>query len=353
MDSTKSINVLSLCSGAGGLDLGVKLAIPDARTVCYVEIEAYACEVLASRMEEGRLDSAPIWTDLKTFRSEPWRGVVDLVIGGYPCQPFSLAGKRLGEHDPRHLWPDVARIVRELNPTACIFENVSGHVSKGLRDVRCELESMGYRVEAEIVRAEEVGAPHRRERVFISAYAGRGRFDAYQSRWSKRESGAGKTVSSEASAALDTGGGIALAYADSFRGERSRSCDPGRNEPSDGCRKLADPQVSGCEAWDDHAVGTEPERSVSCDSGHGLGNTNDPRLEGRSVHECERPDQWSAWPPGPSNDEGWRNWTGPQPAVCRDANGLAHRVDRLRLCGNGVVPQQAAYAIGCLMERMK
>lgn len=136
----RPVNVLSLCSGAGGLDLGVRMALPTTRTVCYVEIEAYAAEVLACRMEEGRLDSAPLWTDLRTFDGRPWRGAVDLVIGGYPCQPFSVAGARRGADDPRHLWPHIARILRELDRPCAFFENVSGHVSLGLREVRSELE---------------------------------------------------------------------------------------------------------------------------------------------------------------------------------------------------------------------
>ena len=101
-----SFNVLSVCSGTGGLDLGLRLAVPCARTVCYLEREAYAAAVLAARMEEEALDAAPIWTDLRTFDGKPWRGVVDCVLGGYPCQPFSFAGKRAGENDERHLWPD-------------------------------------------------------------------------------------------------------------------------------------------------------------------------------------------------------------------------------------------------------
>ena len=86
--------------------MGIKLAVPNARTILFVERESYACEVLATRMQEGSLDCAPVWTDIRTFDGKPWRGVVDCVVGGYPCQPFSFAGKRAGENDERHLWPD-------------------------------------------------------------------------------------------------------------------------------------------------------------------------------------------------------------------------------------------------------
>jgi DNA (cytosine-5)-methyltransferase 1 len=121
-------------------------------------------------MEEGTLDDAPLWSDLRTFDGKPWRGIVDCIIGGYPCQPFSYAGKKLGEHDPRHLWPDIYRIIRECEPTWCFFENVEGHVRLGYFDiVRPSLERLGYHVEEEIVEASEVGAPHRRRRLFILA----------------------------------------------------------------------------------------------------------------------------------------------------------------------------------------
>lgn len=121
-------------------------------------------------MEEKTLDRAPIWDDLSTFDGRPWRGRVDLVTGGYPCQPFSLAGARRGAADPRHLWPHVRRIVEEVRPPLCFFENVPGHVSLGLETVVSDLEGMGYRVAALLLGAADLGAPHRRERLWIMAY---------------------------------------------------------------------------------------------------------------------------------------------------------------------------------------
>jgi DNA (cytosine-5)-methyltransferase 1 len=135
-------NVLSLCSGVGALDLGYRLAVPTSRTVCYVEIEAYCCAVLVSRMSDKALDDAPIWTNLKTFDGRPWRGIVDCITGGYPCQPFSNAGLRRGTDDPRHLWPYIADIIRIIQPRECFFENVSGHLTLGFREVRAELKKL-------------------------------------------------------------------------------------------------------------------------------------------------------------------------------------------------------------------
>jgi len=169
MDTTATTH-LSLCSGYGGIDLGLRRAIPDLRTIAYAEIEAFACENLLARMEGGQLDPAPIWPDLKSFPWGAFSGRVDILSGGYPCQPFSAAGKRLGKDDPRHLWPFIADGIRLLRPRMCFFENVEGHISLGLREVISELESMGYAVSWGIFSAREVGAPHQRKRVFILAH---------------------------------------------------------------------------------------------------------------------------------------------------------------------------------------
>lgn len=165
------IRGISLCAGVGGLDLGLHLAEPGYRTVCYVERNSYAAATLVARMADASLGAAPVWDDLKTFDGKPWRGRVHLVSAGYPCQPFTLSGLRQGDDDPRHLWPDVARIVDEIAPEWCFFENVPGHLTLGLRDVVGDLQRMGYRVAARIQSAAEVGASHRRDRLFILAHA--------------------------------------------------------------------------------------------------------------------------------------------------------------------------------------
>jgi len=170
MDTTKPVTHISLCAGYGGIDLGLQRAIPNLRTVAFSEIEAFACANLVAKMEAGCLDAAPIWTDVKTFPWASFHGKVDILSGGYPCQPFSSAGKRLGKDDPRHLWPWIADGIRVLQPALCFFENVEGHISLGLRDVIGELEESGYRATWGLFSAAEVGAPHQRKRVFILAH---------------------------------------------------------------------------------------------------------------------------------------------------------------------------------------
>jgi DNA (cytosine-5)-methyltransferase 1 len=143
--------------------------LPSVRTIAYSEIEAFAVENLLARMEAGQLEAAPIWSDLKSFPWESFRGLVDILSGGYPCQPFSAAGLRKGTEDPRHLWPFITEGIQVVRPKLCFFENVEGHISLGLREVIADLESLGYKTTWGIFSAAEVGAPHQRRRVFILA----------------------------------------------------------------------------------------------------------------------------------------------------------------------------------------
>jgi len=190
VDTTQTTTHISLCAGYGGIDLGLKRAIPDLRTVAFSEIEAFACANLVSKMEAGLLDPAPVWTNLKTFPWDSFRGKVDILSGGYPCQPFSSAGKRLGKDDPRHLWPYIADGIRILQPALCFFENVEGHITLGLRDVLHDLGGLGYRTTWGIFSASEVGAPHQRKRLFILAH----RADlGSQVRYIAESQGAGET----------------------------------------------------------------------------------------------------------------------------------------------------------------
>ena len=175
MDTTQTITHLSLCAGYGGIDLGLRSVLPSMRAIAYVEIEAFPCANLVAKMQEGWLDAAPIWTNLKTFDARPFRGLVDILSGGFPCQPFSHAGQRKGTEDPRHLFPEIERIIRECEPKMLFLENVEGIISSKyggteqsvLHHVLGRLESMGYRAEAGLFSAEECLYPHRRKRVFI------------------------------------------------------------------------------------------------------------------------------------------------------------------------------------------
>lgn len=181
MDTTQTITHLGLCAGYGGIELGLKRIFHALRTVALCEIEGFAIANLVAKMEAGLLDAAPIWSDLKTFPWKEFSGKVDILTGGYPCQPFSAAGKRLGKNDPRHLWPFIANGIRILQPRVLCFENVDGHISLGLREVIEELGELGYKATWGIFSAREVGAPHQRKRVFILAHRNGTRLEGWYS----------------------------------------------------------------------------------------------------------------------------------------------------------------------------
>jgi DNA (cytosine-5)-methyltransferase 1 len=162
--------ILSLCSGIGGLDLGVHLAVDPARTICYVEREAFAVATLVAAMEEHRLAPAPVFPDIATFDGRPWAGAVDCVVAGVPCQPVSLSGKRLGTDDTRWLWPEVLRILTETKAPYLFLENVPGMRTKGLDTILEGLASIGFDAEWCSLSAKSVGAPHERNRWFLLAY---------------------------------------------------------------------------------------------------------------------------------------------------------------------------------------
>ena len=241
----QSLTTLSLCTGYGGIERGLELAGEQLDVLAHVEIEAFAIANLVAKMEEGKLGAAPIWTNLKSLPVEPFRDRVDLITGGYPCQPFSAAGKRAGKDDPRHLWPYIRDIIESVRPVRCFFENVEGHISLGLREVISDLESLGYKTAWGIFSATEVGAPHQRKRVYILA-------DSQNER---------------------------------SQGGLSRREDTQRE---------SELRHTGC---------------------------------GSSAHRQQRQETWP-----------------PEPNVGRVVDGCANRVDRIRLLGNGVVPQTAAKA---------
>jgi DNA (cytosine-5)-methyltransferase 1 len=164
--------ILSLCTGLGGLDLGVEIAAPNTRVVCAIERDAYCSSILAQSMEQGHISQAPIWDNLYTFYGRPWRGAVDCITAGYPCQPFSVAGQKRGAADARHLWPEVFRIIGECGPPLVFLENVARHLTSGFDVVARDLQSLGYTVAAMVCRASTVGAPHQRERLFALAVSG-------------------------------------------------------------------------------------------------------------------------------------------------------------------------------------
>ena len=173
---THPLNTLDLFSGYGGFQLGLRLAGIPIRTVCYVEWDKYCQQVIRQRQIDGFLDDAPIWDDIKSFDGRPWRGRVDILSAGFPCQPHSNAGLRKGAGDDRNLWPDTLRIIREVGPRIVILENVPGILVGSDRRppyggiVVGELADAGYDAEWRVVSASAAGGPHLRKRWWLLAY---------------------------------------------------------------------------------------------------------------------------------------------------------------------------------------
>jgi DNA (cytosine-5)-methyltransferase 1 len=370
-------NLISLCTGGGGLDLGVELAMPRARCVVLVEREAFAVSHLVSAIQKGLMAPAAIWSDVTTFDGRPWRGLVDGVIGGVPCQPHSLAGKRLGEDDERDLWSDVRRIIVQSGVWFVLIENVSAMLSAkpgldpGALRIRRDLQRLGFDVEGGLFTASEFGASHERKRVFILAVA-----NASGERWRAQRPGRSGAACGWPHAEF-AGQGIELANADSERLERigadiGAQGRPDARGPSglrDGAtlvhapgdrrrERRPEPKFRG---WRDAVAGTD------CAVVDTISRLHDGRPDvaiGRSIERTivERPGEYvGLFPPGPSSLSSWAGILASapelEPAFRRVAHGLATRldvarVDRLRMLGNGVVPVQAAYAVRTLATRL-
>jgi len=168
----ETLNELALFAGAGGGLLATKHLL-GWNTICYVEWNEYCVEVIKARIRDGYLDDAPIWDDVQTFDGTPWRGCVDIITAGFPCQPFSGAGDRMAKGDPRNMWPDTIRIIAEVRPQWVLLENVPtllcgshGYYGQVLRD----LAESGYDAQWRVLSAADVGAPHLRDRLWVVAY---------------------------------------------------------------------------------------------------------------------------------------------------------------------------------------
>lgn len=321
------MNELALFAGAGGGILGGHLL--GWRTVCAVERDAYAAAILAQRQNDGLIEPFPIWSDVCTFDGKPWRGIVDVVSGGFPCQDISAAGKGAGiDGDRSGLWSHMARIIDEVRPGHVFVENSPLLVSRGLVRVLGDLTEMGFDARWGIVGAHHVGAPHKRERCWIVANAHGGRRGESQERQNQQSRGT-ETVGPGAAADADGNqceAGIA---------QQGRRNKPGQAAVANGGDDMAD-SISHrrIERRNDNE---EYDRGVFAASHENHdGNADSERLEKRQSQSNNYGTQQQA-----SFGADW--WT-TEPDVGRVAHGVAARVDRLRAIGNGQVPLAAATA---------
>ena len=169
------MNYLSLFSGAGGGDLAFQHLLESFKCIGYVEIEEYCQQIIAQRIKDGFMHDAPIFTDIKAFINsgccEFYRGVTDLITGGFPCQPFSIAGKRQAEDDSRNQWPNTIECIRRIRPRFAFLENVPGLLStEYVRRIYGDLAEIGYNARWCVLGADDCGAPHKRKRWWCLAY---------------------------------------------------------------------------------------------------------------------------------------------------------------------------------------
>ncbi|MHC4179358.1 MAG: DNA cytosine methyltransferase [Planctomycetota bacterium] len=301
-------------SGAGGGILGGLLL--GWRTACAVEIDPYCRQVLMQRQEDGHLPPFPIWDDIRTFDGREWRGVVDVVSAGFPCQPFSVAGRQRGKDDKRNLWPETIRVICEVRPRFAFLENVPALLAhRYYGRILGDLAESGYSVRWDCIPASAVGANHQRDRLWIYA-------------WNTDQND--------------------VAQEQEVHSLQSESCRIRSH--------VADATEHRCHRRGDHdgrRVGQpigQPEAQEQkrnpgfCGTGEGGQDAPDadsPRCReqrGTITDEAEHP----------AVERG--GWWATEPDVGRVVDGMANRNDRLRALGNGQVPLVAATAWRLLTE---
>ena len=312
---------LALFAGAGGGILGGRLL--GWRTVCAVESNAYAASVLLARQNDGTFPPFPIWDDVLTFDGRPWRGLVEVISGGFPCQDISVAGRGEGiDGEKSGLWSEFARIIREVRPRFIFVENSPALTYRGLGIVLGDLASMGFDAEWCVLGAHNVQAPHKRDRIWILA---------------RDADSKGKSNESE--------------YAKESRLRRvdpdvaDTQCVQLRNEPmADTDRERQSPPGNGesygeaCGDWQASIAGSGSEIPENR-----LADTDRAQRERRRLQSGTRAEHTDACSPG---------WWATEPDVGRVAHGVAARVHRLTAIGNGQVPAVAELAWRILMDRI-
>lgn len=283
------IKHISLFNGIGGFQLAAHWA--GWENIAHCEIDEWCNKVVAQHFPESKC-----YTDIKQFNAKEYANRIDVISGGFPCQPFSLAGKQRGKEDDRYLWPEMLRIIRDVKPKIVIGENVAGIVELALDTVLSDLEGEGYKTEAFIIPACAINAPHRRDRVWIIAYT-----DNWWNGWGQQqpESQQEKIESNENANSLRCNGEEWESKSE-VRG--FGEFGTGNNE-----RIYSEPITTN----------TESTRQQMCENGQG-----EEQLRGGFTRDL------------------WQEWT-TEPPICGMDNGIPNRVDRIKALGNAIVPQVA------------
>jgi len=296
---------VDLCSGIGGFSLGFEWA-QLSTPILFCDTEPWCRKILAKNFP-----NVPIATDVKELANDPERLVpdCDILTAGYPCQPFSVAGKQKGTEDDRHIWPFIFRIVAQKRPTWCVFENVHGHIAMGLDQVLADLESEGYSTRTFVVPACGVNAPHKRDRLWIVAYS---------------NSDDGRNGSSTKSQG---------------RQSRMEHRSGSQRQPiQESNKNVADTTILGSQ---EHGHSKPDEFvHVSENVANSSGEGSQGRLSGRSNSERQSFVGQSGCSSSTYGQSG-EDWWAVEPNVRRVAHGIPKRVDRIKGLGNAIVPKIA------------
>lgn len=286
------LKVLDLFSGIGGFSLGLERT-GGFKTVAFCEIDPFCQKILKKHWPE-----IPIYEDVRTC---DYDGPIDVICGGYPCQPFSLAGKRKGKEDDRHLWPTMFSLIKKHRPDWVLGENVAGHISMGLDSVLADLESEDYKCRTFIIPACALDAKHRRDRLWIVAH--------HNTRQHNRQIEEICTRGNASDAGSENVGNTAIkGLQDGRCRSLGKSSASSKSERSGIAQTMADTESKRIQR-----LGTSGQQKPHT---HGC--------KGLSMCQNKRPK--------------YANWK-TEPSVGRVANGIPNRVDRLKSLGNAVVPQ--------------
>ena len=305
------LRMLDLFSGIGGFSYAGEKLVGGYETVAFCEYDKHAQKVLRKHWPDTEIidDVRELANDADRFR-----GMVDIVVGGYPCQPFSLAGVRRGDKDDRHLWPEMLRIIQAVRPTWVIGENVAGHITLGLDTVLSDLEAAGYASRCFVIPAVAADARHKRDRCWIVAHTdSQGQPDGPINEKRLERS---KNVGHSKDIGRHRGAASIGREGQAHQQEKPQS-----------------------EIW-----------GKSCGSSAGMADTDSAHPQGRRFPSGIQPQHTK--PDGRGNESGWQapQFWEPEPSVGRVANGVPGRVHRLKQLGNSIVPQVAARILYAIRE---
>ncbi len=313
---------VDLCSGIGGFALGFEWAELSS-PILFCDTDDWCRRVLRKHWSD-----VPIAEDVKELANDPTRLVpdCDILTAGYPCQPFSVAGKQRGAEDDRHIWPEIRTIVEAKRPTWCVFENVYGHIKLGLDEVLSDLEAIGYATRPFVVPACAVNAPHKRNRVWIVGNTQHDGSPSTEVEGKHKEDARGASEGKKASKQSERTGG---------RGNDSNVADT----DSDDGRHRSGSESQERQARVEHGRGgkRQPVGITDEDVAYTNGTGSQGQRGQHRLPEDQREEQAS-----------WTRWWEFEPSVGRVVNGLPRRVDRIRGLGNAIVPaiaQQIGIAI--------